>query len=141
MKKYRIHVEYRSPVDIVIEAASYSAVLDLGRRIAEAHDRPRATVHAVETSPPRHFEAFVSHPILSKEERDIMEHATAWNHKQRLYRNHFVTDHDSDDGKIIAGLIERGLMAMTRQGGQLSGGMPVFAVTKAGQDELAKESP
>lgn len=69
---------------------------------------------------------------LSVEEREAMEHATAWRHKRRLYRNHFVTGPDTIDWPIVFGLVERGLMKMTRSPSELSGGMQVFAVTDAG---------
>jgi len=75
---------------------------------------------------------------MTSKEREIMEHATAWNHPTgRFYRNHFVTDPESTDGVVIRGLVERGLMEMSVSS-DLSGGMPVFRVTEAGKEALAQ---
>jgi len=69
---------------------------------------------------------------LSTAERELMEHATAWRHRQRLYRNYFATSHGTDDWPIIQALCERGLMRVVRAPTALLGGMTVFAVTETG---------
>ena len=69
---------------------------------------------------------------LTKDERHVMEHATAWMPKKsRLYRNRFIAGPDHDDWATLDGLAERGLM---RNAGVLSacGGMSMFTVTEAG---------
>jgi hypothetical protein len=76
---------------------------------------------------------------VSSEELHVMEHATGWNSREPLYRNHFVTGEGSDDWPIIQGLCQRGLMKMMRKPSALSGGDPVFSVTQAGIELLPKK--
>ena len=58
----------------------------------------------------------------------------------RQYRNHFVTGEGSDDFPLCRELVAEGLMT-ERAGNALSGGSPVFFVTRAGIDFVAKNSP
>ena len=58
----------------------------------------------------------------------------------RQYRNHFVTGEGSDDFPLCRELVAEGLMT-ERAGNELSGGSPVFFVTRAGIDFVAKNSP
>lgn len=58
----------------------------------------------------------------------------------RQYRNHFVTGEGSDDFPLCRELVADGLMT-ERAGNKLTGGSPVFFVTRAGIDFVAKISP
>ena len=78
---------------------------------------------------------------LTDEERHIMEHATGWESRQPLYRNYFVTGEGTPDYPVVKKLCERGLMRQTRGPSEISGGMPIFAVTDAGIEELRKPTP
>jgi hypothetical protein len=69
---------------------------------------------------------------LNKAEWHVMAHATAWDSKDRLYRNHFCAGPGHDDWATIQGLCERGLMRISRKPSALSGGDTVFLVTRAG---------
>jgi hypothetical protein len=73
---------------------------------------------------------------LSYTERELMEHATAWHHHRRLYRNHFVTGPGTTDWPTVQALCSRGLMMQTRAPSELSGGDAVFTVTEAGIAKL-----
>jgi hypothetical protein len=74
---------------------------------------------------------------LSPAERHVMEHATAWRHKQRLYRNHFVAGPGHDNWGVLKALCDRGLMRQSR-GSELSGGDSVFVVTDEGLAALRR---
>jgi hypothetical protein len=75
---------------------------------------------------------------LSAEERNIMEHATAWRHKSNpLYRNRYVIDPDCDSWGTVQGLCERGLMRVLLKP-ELDG-MTVFAVTTHGMEALRNQ--
>lgn len=69
---------------------------------------------------------------LSKAERDVMEHATAWKHRDRLYRNYFAADSTHDDWITIKQLCERGLMGVRRRPTARFGYLTIFTVTEAG---------
>lgn len=69
---------------------------------------------------------------ISITERRIMEHATAWKHKRRLYRNYFVAGPDHMDWSVLQELCERGLMHVRRGPSDIMGGMTIFSVTDAG---------
>ena len=58
----------------------------------------------------------------------------------RQYRNHFVTGPGSDDFDDCRELVADGLMT-ERAGSELSGGSPVFFVTRKGIDFVAQYSP
>lgn len=58
----------------------------------------------------------------------------------RQYRNHFVTGPGSDDFNNCRALVADGLMT-ERAGNELSGGDPVFSVTRNGIDFVALNSP
>lgn len=75
---------------------------------------------------------------MTDKERHIMEHSLGW---PKRYRNHFVTDRDSDDGKIIAGLCARGMMRESGRPSEMTGGVPCFAVTDAGVAALEELAP
>jgi len=56
------------------------------------------------------------------------------------YRQHFVTDDDSDDGTACNALVAAGMM--TRHAPRVvSGDMPIFAVTEAGRAFVREHSP
>jgi hypothetical protein len=43
----------------------------------------------------------------TKRERDLMEHALGW---PKCYRNHFAASPESEDARVLDGMIERGLV-------------------------------
>lgn len=58
----------------------------------------------------------------------------------RQYRNHFVTSEGSGDYPHCKELVAEGLMT-ERPGSVISGGSPIFLVTRAGIDFVALNSP
>jgi hypothetical protein len=68
---------------------------------------------------------------LSGDERDVMEHATGWASKSRLYRNHFCASEGHADWHTLGGLCARGLMRR-HEASALTGGDAVFVVTPSG---------
>jgi hypothetical protein len=70
--------------------------------------------------------------VVSALERRIMSHATGWESKWPLYRNHFCTSEGGDDWAPIQRLVEIGLMRVSREPSPLSGGDTVFCVTAIG---------
>ena len=75
---------------------------------------------------------------LTERERHIAEHTTGWLSRWPLYRNHFCAGPSHDDWPTIQGLIERGLMRVSREPSSLSGGDTVFCVTAIGIAVLKK---
>lgn len=75
---------------------------------------------------------------MSDAERSIMEHAVAWRHRRRLYRNHFIAGPDHVDWPTLLALCEQRLMYVRREPSSDFGGMTVFAVTEAGKKALAE---
>lgn len=73
---------------------------------------------------------------ISSAERDVMEHACAFRHARPFYRNHFVTSPECDNWETLQGLCRRGLMRVSREPSELSGGGHVFSVTDSGRAEL-----
>jgi hypothetical protein len=70
---------------------------------------------------------------LTKEEKSIMEHAVGWTDgRQRLYRNHYAAAPDCDAWIGLQSLVNRGLMRLSRNPSDLTGGMSVFSVTSHG---------
>ena len=65
-------------------------------------------------------------------ERHVTEHATAWTHRHRLYRNYFVAGPDHEDWPVLQALCARGLVQMVRGQSATFGGDAVFSVTPAG---------
>lgn len=63
---------------------------------------------------------------------EIMMHATGWESRWPLFRNHFCTSEGGDDWAPIQRLVEVGLMKVSRAPSQLSGGDTVFCVTAIG---------
>lgn len=61
-----------------------------------------------------------------------MEHATAWRHPRRLYRNHFVAGPDHDDWSTLQVLCHRGLMRARPLPSDVFGDSVVFFVTELG---------
>lgn len=59
----------------------------------------------------------------------------------RRYRNHFVTDSTSDDGRKCEQLCALGYMTAHGSLGELSGGMNTYSLTPAGIDAVALQSP
>lgn len=78
---------------------------------------------------------------LTAAERHIIEHSTGWHSRWPLYRNHFCAGPSHDAWSTIAGLIERGLMRVSRKPSQLSGGDTVFCVTAIGIAALKQRAP
>ncbi len=76
---------------------------------------------------------------LTPAERAVMEHACAWTHKSRLYRNHFVAGDDHADWPTLQALCERGLMYVSHEPSEFVGGMTTFSVTDAGLTALAEK--
>lgn len=70
--------------------------------------------------------------VVTARERDVMSHATGWESKWPLYRNHFCTSEGGDDWARIQRLVAGGLMRVSRQPSPLSGGDTVFCVTAIG---------
>ena len=73
--------------------------------------------------------------MITEREREIMQHAVAWKHKNRLYRNHFAVGPDDDDWTTIQVLCERGLMCVLRSPSEISP-LTIFTVTALGIDSL-----
>jgi len=73
---------------------------------------------------------------MTEAERHVLEHSTGWLSRQPLYRNHFCASEGHHDWAALQSLCERGLMAIGRKPGPLSGGDTVFIVTDAGIAEL-----
>lgn len=76
---------------------------------------------------------------LLDRDRDIIEHATGWRSRWPLYRNHFCAGPYHADWETIQALIARGLMRVTRQPSELSGGDSVFGVTALGIAALDRD--
>lgn len=70
---------------------------------------------------------------LSEKEHHVLAHSTAW---PKCYRNHFCASEGHHDWETLQVLCARGLMAVGRQPGPLSGGDTVFIVTDEGLDAL-----
>ena len=70
---------------------------------------------------------------LSEKERHVLEHSLGW---PKCYRNHFCASEGHHDWDALQSLCSRGLMAVVRKPGPLSGGDTVFIVTDAGRDSL-----
>ena len=69
---------------------------------------------------------------MNREQHDILRHALGLGRSDHEYRNHFVTGPGSTDYPHCQALVAAGLM--TRHDGHLiSGGDPIFRVTKAGR--------
>lgn len=66
---------------------------------------------------------------LSPEERDVMEHATAW--RSGRHRNYFATTENTTDWPVWQGLVKRGL-AKASAPVDWAGGMTYFSVTPDG---------
>jgi hypothetical protein len=71
---------------------------------------------------------------LSREERDVMEHATGWRSKQPLYRNHYVAGPGHHSMPQIEALVARGLMYQSRDDTDRVGA--TYAVDAAGIEAL-----
>ena len=77
---------------------------------------------------------------MTKEELDIIEHATGRNYSPRHERNYFLAGKDSKDLALCRSLTERGFM----QGGQEIGWCEndsYFTVTEAGKREFLRLRP
>lgn len=79
--------------------------------------------------------------MLTEQERHVMEHSTGWRSANPLFRNHFVASEGHDDWLTLQGLCERGLMRVSREPSELSGGGTVFSVTEAGIRALKRTEP
>lgn len=84
----------------------------------------------------------VTAPAVEPTERElhIMMHATGWESRWPLYRNHFCASEGHDDWTTIQGLMGRGLMRVSREPSALSGGDTVFCVTAIGIAALKGKS-
>jgi hypothetical protein len=69
---------------------------------------------------------------LTERERHIMAHATGWESRWPLYRNHFCAGPSHDAWPTIQALIARGMMRVSREPTPLSGGDTTFCVTAIG---------
>jgi len=69
---------------------------------------------------------------LTSRERHIAEHATGWRSRWPQYRNYYCAGPGHDAWATIQGLIERGLMRVSREPSTASGGDTVFCVTAIG---------
>ena len=76
---------------------------------------------------------------MTEYERHVMEHATAWRHPRRLYRNHYTAGPEQDSWPTLQALCARGLMRVHCAPSDDLGGMTVFAVTDAGIAALGRE--
>jgi hypothetical protein len=77
---------------------------------------------------------------LTERELEIMMHATGWESRWPLYRNHFCAGPGHDAWLAIHGLIGIGLMRVSRAPSELSGGDTVFCVTAIGIAALKQKS-
>lgn len=77
-----------------------------------------------------------------KEHLHILQHSLGLDQygQGRQYRNHFVTGPETDNYPACRALVEAGLM-YERTGNALTGGDPCFAVTLAGIEFVALNSP
>lgn len=73
---------------------------------------------------------------LSDRELGVMMHATGWQSRQPLYRNHYCAGEGHHNWSTIQTLVECGLMRCTSEcesvGDAIRGGDKVFAVTAIG---------
>ena len=74
---------------------------------------------------------------MTEKQRDILRHALGLGRERNSYRNHFVTGPGSDDYADCEALVAAGLMHR-REGNPLSGGDPIYSVTKAGPEAMAR---
>lgn len=77
---------------------------------------------------------------LTERELHILMHATGWESRWPLYRNHFCAGPGDDAWSAIQGLIARGLMRVSREPSELSGGDTVFCATAIGIAALKGKS-
>lgn len=82
-----------------------------------------------------------SQMLLTTEQLHILQHSLGCDQYGRgtMYRNRFVTDADSHDGRICSQLVEAGLME--RRSITQCSGDSLFWVTEAGIAEMKAESP
>jgi hypothetical protein len=73
---------------------------------------------------------------MTNKERHVLEHTTGWRSANPLFRNHFVAGEGHDDWETLQELCRRGLMRVSREPSEISGGDPVFAATESGIAEL-----
>jgi len=117
-----------------LEVVADLGTVELGRRCRNC-DRLRAAFGASSRAvlgEPALAATGAAGAVVTARERELMSHATGWESRWPLYRNHFCTGPGSDDWTTIQGLIERGLMRETRKPSALSGGDSVFGVTAIG---------
>lgn len=77
---------------------------------------------------------------LTERELAVMMHATGWDSRWPLYRNHFCAGEGHKDHGTILGLVARGFMRVSREPSQLSGGDTVYGVTAIGIAALRGKS-
>ena len=77
-------------------------------------------------------------PLLS-----ILQHSLGVDEfgRGRQFRNHFVTDSTGHDGRLCLQLVAWGFMRDCGSRGELTGGMNLFVVTRAGQEAMQRDSP
>ncbi len=80
-------------------------------------------------------------PPVSEDERHVMEHATGWESRRPLYRNHYCASEGHDMWPALQSLIGKGFMYESRKPSELSGGDHVISVTKEGVAWLRHASP
>lgn len=77
----------------------------------------------------------LSEALCSPRQREIMEHALGRNYYNRTkdYRNRFVTDEDSEDGRECMKMVDLGWMRILRRKLEVYGGMTAWCVTEKGK--------
>lgn len=71
---------------------------------------------------------------MTPEERAVARHALGLPNDRRVsYRNHFVAEEGTADFDLWRTMVERGL-ARQHRGSVLTGGAPLFMLTRAGGD-------
>lgn len=117
-----------------LEVVADLGPVELARRCGNC-ERMRAAIGA-SSRPVIAAEPAAPSPALAVEvsarELDIMMHATGWESRWPLFRNHFCTSPGGDDWAPIQRLVEVGLMRVSREPSPLSGGDTVFCVTAIG---------
>lgn len=71
----------------------------------------------------------------------IMAHATGWESRRPLYRNHFCASPGHADWEALQALCAHGLMRIGRKPSPLSGEDTVFMVTPDGIEVLKARMP
>ncbi|MBX3261076.1 MAG: hypothetical protein KF782_15440 [Labilithrix sp.] len=76
---------------------------------------------------------------VNADELHVLDHTTAW--RRGRYRNYFTAGDDSDSWPVLTGLVEKGLMTVSRRADATLGRMTTFMVSDAGLEFLRKALP